>query len=86
MPAPPTDLFLTLWEKYAPMPFAWPPTEQFDLWFSMAIPAVFTRLKTLELENQQRHEDIQQVQRERDLIKAEVEHLRPLALSYSHMW
>jgi hypothetical protein len=76
---PRADLFLTLWAKHAPLPFAWPHNERFDCWFSMAIPGVFARLKNLELENQRRNEDIQQLQRERDRLKAEMEHLRALA-------
>jgi hypothetical protein len=78
---PRADLFLTLWAKHAPIPFAWPHNERFDCWFSMAIPGVFARLKNLELENQHRNKDIQQLQRELDMLKAEVECLRPLAYS-----
>lgn len=88
MPDPRADLFLSLWAKHAPIPFAWPHNERFNCWFSMAIPAVFARLKNLELENQQRNEDVQQLQRERDMIKAQVERLRALAhsvLSYEEL-
>ena len=81
MSDPRADLFITLWAKHAPIPFAWPHNEQFNRWFSMAIPAVFDRLKNLELENQQRSEAIQQLQRERDIIKAQMERLRALAPS-----
>jgi hypothetical protein len=78
---PRADLFLMLWAKHAPIPFAWPHNERFDRWFSIAIPGVFARLKTLELENQHRNEDVRQLQRELDMLKAEVEYLRPLARS-----
>lgn len=76
---PRADLFLTLWAKHAPLPFAWPHTERFDCWFSMAIPGVFARLKTLEQENQRCTADLHQLQRERDRLQAEVEQLRARA-------
>lgn len=81
MPDNRADLFLTLWAKHAPIPFAWPHNERLDCWFSMAIPAVFARLKNIELENQHRNEDVEQLQHERDMLKAEVARLRTLAPS-----